>query len=135
VETIVVVLAVLVQIVRVLLKDRLAATTEKAKTLCHDCTFAHLQVGANGRSAVFCTFGSVVRPVQAEVVFCTDFRNRYVPVRQVPVGFVPAISVTEPGGNCSPLNIKRRRRTRSVPKSPITDYQFPRGPQWFDSIY
>lgn len=94
-ELIIAAVVVLIQMVRVLVKEREAAAAEKTKPLCHDCTSAHLQVDGKGRTTVFCTFGGGVRPVKAEVVFCTDFRNRYVPVRPVPVGFVPAIRLVE----------------------------------------
>ncbi len=87
---------VLVQIMRVLFKQHGTVESQKAQPLCNDCTFAHVQVDGKGHTTIFCTFGGGVRPVKAEVVFCTDFRNRYVPVRQVPVGFVPVISAAEP---------------------------------------
>ena len=60
----------------------------KARGLCADCGFAHIQHGANARSAVFCTFGGGVRPVTLDVLYCTDDRDRNAPPRMNRVGFV-----------------------------------------------
>jgi hypothetical protein len=54
-----------------------------------------MQYGSTGRNAVFCTFGGVVRPVQIDVLYCTDFRDRHAPARTVRIGFVPEIFVPE----------------------------------------
>ncbi len=62
---------------------------QKPQTLCAECVFAHAQYGANGQRAISCTYGGGVRLVTLDVLYCTDYRNRNVPVRPVPMGFVP----------------------------------------------
>ena len=57
--------------------------------LCAGCTFVHMQYGATGRNAVFCTFSGGVRPVKLDVLYCTDYRDRNTPPRLVQVGFAP----------------------------------------------
>lgn len=59
--------------------------------LCAGCAFVHMQYGAAGRNAVFCTFGGGVREVKIDVLYCTDYRDRNAPVRLVQVGFAPEI--------------------------------------------
>ncbi len=63
--------------------------------LCTGCTFVHMQYGATGRNAVFCTFGGVVREVKLDVLYCTDYRNRNAPPRLVQIGFAPEIRGVE----------------------------------------
>lgn len=86
-ELLMVVMALSVQLVRIALQRRAPQGVHKSKPACADCTFAHLQVDAKGKTAIFCTFGGGVRPVREEVVFCTDFVNRYAPVRKTSIGF------------------------------------------------
>jgi hypothetical protein len=57
--------------------------------LCAGCTFVHMQYGATGRNAVFCTFAGGVRQVKLDVLYCTDYRNRNATPRLVRVGFAP----------------------------------------------
>ena len=59
------------------------------RRLCADCAFVHMQYGATGRNAVFCTFGGGVREVKLDVLYCTDFRDRNGAPRLVQVGFAP----------------------------------------------
>jgi hypothetical protein len=54
-----------------------------------------MQYGATGRNAVFCTFGGVVRPVQIEVLYCTDYTNRAASVRPARIGFVTRVEGVE----------------------------------------
>jgi hypothetical protein len=63
--------------------------TRKAKPqpVCLNCVFAHVQYAADGRIAISCTFGGVVRPMKLDVVYCTDFRDRNRPVEKPPIGF------------------------------------------------
>ena len=68
----------------------------RPRGLCAGCAFVHMQYGVNGRNAVFCTFGGVVRPVQLDVMYCTDYRDRNAPPRLVRVGFVPEFECAEP---------------------------------------
>jgi hypothetical protein len=69
--------------------------TRRPRGMCAGCTFVHMQYGAAGRNAVFCTFGGVVRPVQIEVLYCTDYRDRSVPERLVRIGFARSSHETE----------------------------------------
>ena len=61
--------------------------TLKPRGLCSECAFVHMQYGMNGRNAVFCTFGAVVRPVQIDVMYCTDYCDRGTTPRLVQIGF------------------------------------------------
>ncbi len=70
---------------------------ERPRGLCAGCRFVHMQYGATGRNTVFCTFGGVVRPVQIDVLYCTDYRDRRAGERLVRIGFVPAVRSAEPG--------------------------------------
>jgi hypothetical protein len=63
--------------------------------LCARCSFVHMQFGATGRNAVFCTFGGGVRPVMIDVLYCTDYRDRNVASLPVRIGFVPEIQGVE----------------------------------------
>ena len=62
-----------------------------ARGLCAGCAFVHMQYGATGKNAVFCTFGGGVREVKLDVLYCTDYRNRNASLRLVQVGFAPAM--------------------------------------------
>jgi hypothetical protein len=53
----------------------------KPKPLCTECVFAHVQYGACGRRVISCTFGGGVRPLKIDVLYCNDYRSRYVPAR------------------------------------------------------
>jgi len=59
----------------------------KPKPLCADCAFAHIQYGACGSRAISCTFAGGVRVLKLDVLYCTDYRPRMVPVRPA-IGFV-----------------------------------------------
>ena len=63
--------------------------------LCAGCVFVHMQYGATGRNAVFCTFGGGVREVKLDVLYCTDYRDRNAPARLVQIGFAPEIGGVE----------------------------------------
>jgi hypothetical protein len=69
----------------------------RPRGMCVGCRFVHMQYGATGRNAVFCTFGGGVRPVQIDVLYCTDYCSRSVGVRLVRIGFAPAVRGAEPG--------------------------------------
>jgi hypothetical protein len=69
----------------------------RPRGLCSGCQFVHMQYGATGRNAVFCTFGGVVRPVRIDVLYCTDYRDRNAGARPARIGFVPGINVAEGG--------------------------------------
>jgi len=85
------VFAMFVGIVRGLIAALKRRREEPARALCVDCAFVHMQYGATGRKAVFCTFGGGVRPVKIDVLYCTDYRDRNATVRLVQVGFAPEI--------------------------------------------
>ena len=70
------------------------ARAVKAKALCNECTFAHIQFGACGRRAISCTFGGGVRPMKLDVLHCTDYRPRTAPIRPA-IGFVREIAPAE----------------------------------------
>jgi hypothetical protein len=61
------------------------------KPLCAECFFAHVQYGANARRVISCTYGGEVRPVKLDVLCCTDYRTRDVPLRRA-IGFVREIA-------------------------------------------
>lgn len=67
----------------------------KERGLCEGCSFVHMQYGATGRNAVFCTFGGGVREVKLDVLYCTDYKNRNAPPRLVQVGFAPEMASVE----------------------------------------
>jgi hypothetical protein len=71
------------------------AREPKPEPLCAGCTFAHMQYAVNGKRAISCTFGGMVRPMTLDVMYCTDYRNRYEPVRLVAVGFAGAMKDAE----------------------------------------
>ena len=61
----------------------------KSKSLCVDCSFAHIQYGANARRATSCTYNGGVRRVALDVLYCTDYKVREVTVEtRNPIGFV-----------------------------------------------
>jgi hypothetical protein len=82
----------------------------ESRSLCAGCCFVHMQYAANGRNALFCTFGGVVRPVQFDVMYCTDFRDRTAPERIVRVGFVPGTAEPVTGGSVAVSVAKSRAR-------------------------
>ena len=68
---------------------RKARVRRRQLGLCEGCSFVHVQYGATGRNAVFCTFGGGVRAVKLDVLYCTDYRDRHAQLRLVRVGFAP----------------------------------------------
>ena len=67
----------------------------KPRGLCAECSFAHIQYGANAKLATFCTFGGGVRAVVLDLLYCTDYRDRNAAPRIVPIGFVREIARAE----------------------------------------
>lgn len=67
----------------------------KPRPLCTDCAHAHVQYAANGRRAIACTFAGAVRPVQIDVTYCTDYRDRNAAPRLVQIGFAYPIRSPE----------------------------------------
>jgi len=82
----------LVLLVRMIIQFANAARNHKGNKpppLCTDCAHAHVQYAVNGRRAIACTFAGGVRPVQIDVIYCTDFRDRKAAPRIVQIGFAP----------------------------------------------
>jgi hypothetical protein len=63
------------------------ARSPNPRTLCTDCSHAHVQYAVNGRRAIACTFAGTVRPVLLDVMYCTDYRDRNAAPRLVSIGF------------------------------------------------
>jgi hypothetical protein len=70
----------------------------KPRSLCTECMHAHVQYAANGRLAIACTFAGSVRPVQIDVMYCTDYRDRNAAPRLVQIGLIRPIGTYEPIG-------------------------------------
>jgi hypothetical protein len=64
----------------------------KAQSACADCFYAHVQYTANARCAISCTYGGAVRPMKLNVLYCTDYRARNMPLRVGVIGFVREIA-------------------------------------------
>jgi hypothetical protein len=64
----------------------------QAAPLCAECAFAHVQYGANARRAISCTYGGGVRPMKLDVLYCTDYQDRNLPMRTRVIGFVREIA-------------------------------------------
>jgi hypothetical protein len=88
-------IALLAMIFGLLRTIRRIRTKPRPRGLCADCAFVHMQYGATGGKAVFCTFGGVVRDVKLDVLYCTDYRNRNAPQRLVRIGFAPEVRSVE----------------------------------------
>lgn len=87
--------AIVIALVRLVRYMRLKPLSRTHRGLCARCTFVHMQYGATGRNAVFCTFGGGVREVKLDVLYCTDYHNRHSPPRLVQVGFAPEVRSVE----------------------------------------
>jgi hypothetical protein len=74
-----------------ILRARKRVRAKRPRGLCADCAFVHMQYGATGRNAVFCTFGGGVRQVKLDVLHCTDYHNRNAQIRPARIGFVAEI--------------------------------------------
>ena len=61
---------------------------KRTRGLCVGCAFVHMQYGATGGNAVFCSFGGGVRPVKLDLLHCTDYRDRNLRMPPVRIGFV-----------------------------------------------
>ena len=82
--------AIVIALARLVRYVRTKPPRREQRGLCARCAFVHMQYGATGRNAVFCTFGGGVREVKLDVLYCTDYRNRNTPPR-LRVGFAPEI--------------------------------------------
>jgi hypothetical protein len=82
---------IVLPIVRAMVRTCRRLRASRPLGMCAGCQFAHMQYGTAGRNAVFCTYGGGVRPVQVEVLYCTDYIDRNMAVRPAQIGFVPGI--------------------------------------------
>jgi hypothetical protein len=87
--------AIVIGLARLVRYVRTRPPRRDRRGLCAHCAFVHMQYGATGRNAVFCTFGGGVREVKLDVLYCTDYRNRNTPLRLVRIGFAPDIQGVE----------------------------------------
>ena len=69
------------------MKMRAEIRAQRKRGVCSGCSYVHMQYGATGRNAVFCTFGGGVRSVKLDVLYCTDYRDRNAAPRLVTIGF------------------------------------------------
>lgn len=87
------VFVILMGIVRGLIAALKRPRKKPAHGLFAGCGFVHMQYGATGRNAVFCTFGGGVREVKLDVLYCTDYRDRNAMPRLVQIGFAREVQV------------------------------------------
>jgi hypothetical protein len=88
-------LAFLVRLIVEIVKAVRKQKANKPRPLCTDCAHAHVQYAANGRRAIACTFAGAVRPVQIDVMYCTDYRDRNAAPRLMQIGFAHPIRSLE----------------------------------------
>ena len=81
----IVLIIVAVNLVRAIRKR----SAKRSRPLCANCSFVHMQYGVSGRNAIFCSFGGGLRPVQIDVLYCTDYTKRGQVTARNPMGFVP----------------------------------------------
>jgi len=48
------------------------ATRTKPQPICSDCVFAHRRHTGKGQRAISCRYGGMVRPMNLDVLHCTD---------------------------------------------------------------
>ena len=80
------VVGILVRAVR-LVRQRKQAEAAKTGSLCAACIHAHIQHAVNGTRAISCTYGGGVRPMTLDVLYCSDYVNRYAVLPARTVGF------------------------------------------------
>jgi hypothetical protein len=85
----------LVSIVRLIEAVSRQMRKARPRPLCTDCVHAHVQYAVNGRRAIACTFAGAVRPVELDVMYCTDYRDRNTAPRLVQIGFARPIGNPE----------------------------------------
>lgn len=91
-------LVLVVRVIEEFCRRMRKARAPKPRPLCTDCAHAHVQYAVNGRRAIACTFAGSVRPVQINVMYCTDYRDRNSAPRLVQIGFIRPVRATEPVG-------------------------------------
>jgi hypothetical protein len=88
----IIVYVIVIAILRAVSETLKRMRAKRPRGLCAGCSFVHMQYGATGRTAVFCTFGGGIRQVKLDVLYCTDYRDRNAQPRLVRIGFTPEIS-------------------------------------------
>jgi len=86
----------IVRLIAEIVKAMRQRNASKLRPLCTDCAHAHVRYAVNGRREIACTLAGAVRPVQIEVMYCTDYRDRNAAQRLVPIGFARPIGTPEP---------------------------------------
>jgi hypothetical protein len=81
----------IVRLIEALCRQMREARAARPRPLCTDCVHAHVQYAVNGRRAIACTFAGAVRPVELDVMYCTDYRDRNTAPRLVQIGFARPI--------------------------------------------
>lgn len=87
--------AVLINFLRVLRIHLRNGRQSRPKTLCTDCLHAHMQYGSKAERAISCTFGGGIRSINLDVLYCTHYQNRSVPVRVRMIGFERQVARSE----------------------------------------
>jgi hypothetical protein len=54
-----------------------------------------MQYGTNARRAISCAYAGTLRPIKLDVLYCTDYQARNLPVRHRVIGFVHQIAPAE----------------------------------------
>jgi hypothetical protein len=67
----------------------------KSEPRCVSCVHSHVQYAANARRAIFCAYGGSVRPMKLDVLYCTDYANRYRTAAARSIGFLSEIAPAE----------------------------------------
>ncbi len=67
----------------------------KPQSMCTGCLHAHVQYGANGKRAISCTYAGAVRLVKLDVLYCTDYQARNVPLPARAIGFARQVAPLE----------------------------------------
>jgi hypothetical protein len=88
-------LVLVVRLVEAVCKQWRQARAPKPRSLCTDCSHAHVQYAVNGRRAIAYTFAGGIRPVLLDVVYCTDYRDRNAAPRLVSIGFAHEVADAE----------------------------------------
>jgi hypothetical protein len=107
-------------------------TANKPRPLCTDCAHAHVQYAANGRRAIACTFAGAVRPVQIDVMYCTDYRDRNTAPRLVQIGFARPIAAPDAVGELAKIRKLKSARCGSAATIAAASSRLPSATDPFD---
>jgi len=67
----------------------------KPEPQCVSCMHSHVQYAVNARRAISCAYGGSVRPMKLDVLYCTDYENRYRTAPARTIGFVREIAAAD----------------------------------------